>query len=680
MYELSDKIITSLFAGAGGAFAGAVIFVNFFGIPIDNPGSIPFTIVCGILTMWLTYRIKCYLSYNELCDSYPNGVSEWLLDNKMIRSVDTPIKNVSYEAKKRVLCSHKEIIIKEQYVRDEYKDLERMYSYGLKEINPRNEKWLKVIAIHKKEEIQKVDSELIRKRNLANFQRDFEQSQKDYPLGTAEWVRINQAQTPLTPTLLEKFWHERSKVKEYDQIKKDEKVLAEWKKKQKVFSDYCRDLHDSLLPKFGCYDYDIDITYKGSSTSKAFELWQLFPYSYCNESDLDFSYFMKQKTNADSVRQRQIHMSDAVLERIADYIKKLDSEEKTSVYFCPSEKPEDKGYFESLYMKIRSIFDTNIDAGQIFIPSVNYEAELDKWFRQVQRRIVIVDLFTENSRLIQVCSDLVKSIEDKQPILSYISLYKCFDRKEMQELIHEKTIEKTLQEDNKIIREQVRKLLLESVKDWRTLPGGIKYNYLFNYYPTTCDFEATEEEWAHRRLIWDFKNDPEKDVSSERHEHVLRVLIRQLFISLQDSFAGSENMSYLTLVCLPASTKAKNDARYKEFSERLCKVTCMENGFDHIHFVKDGLSKNAPENITGHSIQPIVRFDDWFKDKYVLLFDDIVTKGNTMLKYKTMLEKKGATVVGGFALGKTKHERPGALRSFDGDDILGAFGDGDWYN
>ena len=59
MYEQTDKIITSFFAGAGGAFAGATIFVNFFGIPIENPGSIPFAIVCGILTMWLTYRIKC---------------------------------------------------------------------------------------------------------------------------------------------------------------------------------------------------------------------------------------------------------------------------------------------------------------------------------------------------------------------------------------------------------------------------------------------------------------------------------------------------------------------------------------------------------------------------------------------------------------------------------------------
>ena len=678
MYEQTDKIITSFFAGAGGAFAGATIFVNFFGIPIENPGSIPFAIVCGILTMWLTYRIKCINSYNELSQSYPNGVTEWLLDNKLISSADASVKNVSYEAKKRVLCSHKEIIIKEQYVRDEYKSLERMYSYGVKEFNPRDVNWLKVIAIHKKEEIKKIDSDLIRKRNLANFQRDFEQSQKEYPLGTAEWLRLNQAQLPLNPTLLEKFWQERTKIKEYDQIKKDEKTLTEWKTEQNAFSDHCRNLKDSQLKNFGCYVYNITISYKGAKTSKAFALWQHFAHSFCKEDDLDYSNFNHIKRNTDRVKQRKLIISDNVIEKICNYIKELDDEEKISIYFCTPEQPEEKGVFESLYMKILSILDNCVDAAQIFMPSMNDERKLEKWYKQVQRRIVIIDLTTENTRLIQISSDVIKKIEDKRPLLSFISIYKGYDREEMQELIDKKDSEKAQEEENKNIREHVRKHLLESVKAWHTLPGGIKYNYLFNYYPTTCDFEATEEEWAHRRLIWTFKNDPDKEISSERHEHALKVLIRRLFFALQNDFSGSEYMSYLTFVCIPASTKAKNEARYRDFSERLCNVTCMENGFDHIHIVKDGLSKNSPDNTTGHSIQPIVKFDDWFKDKYVLLFDDVITKGNTMLKYKAMLEKMGATVVGGYALGKTKHERPESLHALDEDDITDLILNADW--
>ena len=57
--------------------------------------------------------------------------------------------------------------------------------------------------------------------------------------------------------------------------------------------------------------------------------------------------------------------------------------------------------------------------------------------------------------------------------------------------------------------------------------------------------------------------------------------------------------------------------------------------------------------------------------------DDVITRGNTMLKYKTMLEKKGATVVGGYALGKTKHVRPGTVHSLD-DEITSLIMDADW--
>ena len=74
--------------------------------------------------------------------------------------------------------------------------------------------------------------------------------------------------------------------------------------------------------------------------------------------------------------------------------------------------------------------------------------------------------------------------------------------------------------------------------------------------------------------------------------------------------------------------------------------------------MKDGMSKKHPDNNSGHSIQPIIKYDEeYFRGKYVLLFDDIVTKGETMLKYKSDMEKMGATVIGGICIGKTKHER-----------------------
>ena len=89
----------------------------------------------------------------------------------------------------------------------------------------------------------------------------------------------------------------------------------------------------------------------------------------------------------------------------------------------------------------------------------------------------------------------------------------------------------------------------------------------------------------------------------------------------------------------------------------------MEDGYGHTRVGRDGLSKNHPENHTGRSIQPVIEFDnDFFRGKNVLLFDDVVTKGGTMLRYKDVLRDKGATVIGGICLGKTKHEPPENLR------------------
>ena len=100
----------------------------------------------------------------------------------------------------------------------------------------------------------------------------------------------------------------------------------------------------------------------------------------------------------------------------------------------------------------------------------------------------------------------------------------------------------------------------------------------------------------------------------------------------------------------------------------------MENGYEHTHVVKDGMSKNHPENHTGRSIQPVIEFDkDFFRGKNVLLFDDVVTKGGTMLRYKDILKDKGATVIGGICLGKTKHEPPEGRRYVPVDILLDDF-------
>jgi predicted amidophosphoribosyltransferase len=219
---------------------------------------------------------------------------------------------------------------------------------------------------------------------------------------------------------------------------------------------------------------------------------------------------------------------------------------------------------------------------------------------------------------------------------------------------------KNLEIRQRITNEMVLlKAKLESaVSSWDTIGNSFHYNYLFNYFPTTCNFVATEEEWAHRRLIWNFKNDPDKNIPLSEHTAALEEIIPLIKQKLSKTF-GDKYLQFMTLVCIPASTSKKNYHRYSDFSKKLCEETYMKNAYDYIMVFQDGMSKNHPENHTGHSIQPDIRYkEDFFKGRYVLLFDDVITKGDTMLRYKDAMEKLGAIVIGGMCLGKTRHERP----------------------
>lgn len=47
----------------------------------------------------------------------------------------------------------------------------------------------------------------------------------------------------------------------------------------------------------------------------------------------------------------------------------------------------------------------------------------------------------------------------------------------------------------------------------------------------------------------------------------------------------------------------------------------------------------------------------YFRGKYVLIFDDVITKGESMLRFKNKLEELGAIVVAAISVGLTKHEK-----------------------
>ena len=223
------------------------------------------------------------------------------------------------------------------------------------------------------------------------------------------------------------------------------------------------------------------------------------------------------------------------------------------------------------------------------------------------------------------------------------------------------TIEETIEHEEEIRQfeqketsrlKQLRDSLPTKVKNWDTLQDGMHYCYLLRYYPITCEFKATNKEWEDRNTVWNFKNDPAK-VSSEEHDEALKWVLQNVKDKLLEAF-DRESLKLLTLVCIPASSKMMTERRYKDFSSMLCDETGMDNSYSYINITNDATPKHL-----GGTGKPTVEFDeDFFKNKNIIIFDDVITSGRSMLRMKLKMEQLGATVIAGISIGKTFHHRP----------------------
>lgn len=184
----------------------------------------------------------------------------------------------------------------------------------------------------------------------------------------------------------------------------------------------------------------------------------------------------------------------------------------------------------------------------------------------------------------------------------------------------------------------------EMVSCWEK-PNDMPLYSLHTYRPKGT--ATTPEEEKIQQLVWDFK-DSFNNVSAAHHRRVEDAVANDICEVVRNTFGVHSEK--LTLICLPASTKANYDRRFKSFSEKLCSASGMKNGFDCVKYTKDGMPKHL-----GGMDSPIVEFDaSKLSGSAVVLFDDIYTSGKTAALYRNVLEELGATVLGIMTIGRTK--------------------------
>ena len=165
-------------------------------------------------------------------------------------------------------------------------------------------------------------------------------------------------------------------------------------------------------------------------------------------------------------------------------------------------------------------------------------------------------------------------------------------------------------------------------KQWQKLMFSF-----FDYLP--MKYEANPREWQIRKLIWDFKD-------GKRSLQVAELVARKI----RETFGSMTEK--IVFCCVPASSSEKNVKRYKDFSDEVCRLAgtiSVEGERLAVHEYKGTKTvRNAQ----------IINFEEaFFKGAQVLIFDDVITRGFSYARFACALEAFGASVLGGFFLGRT---------------------------
>ena len=228
-------------------------------------------------------------------------------------------------------------------------------------------------------------------------------------------------------------------------------------------------------------------------------------------------------------------------------------------------------------------------------------------------------------------------------------------RREQEEARRKEEERKRIEEELARQREEEAKRQLESslracVSSWDAHSySSLKHKYFYDYFPyRDWKDKATPDMWDAWHTVWHFKNDPAKNISPSEHNRVLNVVVDLVEKTLRETF-GSKTQ-YLTLVCLTASTQRKTEMRYKEFAERVCKDLKMTNAYPYIRVIEEGEAKHDG----GDGSHSVTYDDDFFKGKYVVLFDDVRTSGYSLDEELRRMEIMGATVICAITIAQTK--------------------------
>lgn len=153
---------------------------------------------------------------------------------------------------------------------------------------------------------------------------------------------------------------------------------------------------------------------------------------------------------------------------------------------------------------------------------------------------------------------------------------------------------------------------------------------------------ANGPAWGIRRKVWRFKDGDAVECADTA------VWVRD---TLRVNIANLEDCA---LVCIPAATRESTEQRYGFFARLVCRLTGMSNGNEHISILADRLAYRNHKLSKSLMLPSLIKLSPrYFRNRRVVIFDDVITKGATLKLVHGLLTEAGAHVEAALFLAKT---------------------------
>lgn len=479
---------------------------------------------------------------------------------------------------------------------------------------------------------------------------------------------------------------------EFQEISKHLDSIA---KCQNDFAQETRNIIPDVFNGWGWYKYSFEMEFLDDNSNvktNTLTVWQAFCESCCFDDTVSYEFYPRKKENRVSKSQLEsgYFYKEPIWDKVMSFISRLKDKygDELFVILANTDHLEEKA-FDVNYKYVKT---------QLQMAGIRHsESILSETTDSPNRKYVVIDIITENSNLKQYCSSLfhhrhimrIKSNQGTTGVV-FITMLKCFDGAELEELNRRKVKEqedaerKAREEEERKQKEQrdiseaksiaqsftvgfsryfpnvpsysidasqARSIIQKksaireyedtishlrgSVSGWDTV-RGVPHYFFYYYYPTRFTDISADSRDA-RRLVYNFK------------DGVAHNKVKDLVVEKIRSTFRSSDISKLCFACIPASTRSVNQARYEAFSNEVCQALGMADAYDYITITKE----KTPAHLGGDDSAEYSYNKSFFNGKFVVLFDDIVTRGGSVASMKNELEAIGAVVICAISIGRT---------------------------